>query len=354
MEMSGSNLRRRGSAVLVVVLLMLGLVVAGAAAYDHSHADRLAQGIRIDGVEIGGLSTSEAAARLRSRALQIRRRSLYVHVAGKSFELPAGSVGITAEIDDAVAQVLAESRRGWFGSRALRDLTGERIAKSLELQVRYAPGVVPGFVAKVRAAIDKPAADAKVQPTADGLTAVAGHDGVALDAAALSERIASALVHPTLPAQIDASVHTVAPKVTTDQLARRYPAFIIVDRKRHKLRFFQHLELTHTFPIAVGKSGLETPAGLYDVQWKDPNPSWHVPDSDWAGALRGKTIPPGPSNPIKARWMAFDGGAGIHGIDPSEYYSIGHDASHGCVRMRIPDVISLYARTPVHTPVYVA
>ncbi len=52
--------------------------------------------------------------------------------------------------------------------------------------------------------------------------------------------------------------------------------------------------------------------------------------------------------------MAFNGGAGIHGIDPSAYSSIGTDASHGCVRMRIPDVISLYARSPVGTPVYVA
>ena len=31
-----------------------------------------------------------------------------------------------------------------------------------------------------------------------------------------------------------------------------------------------------------------------------------------------------------------------------------YPASHGCVRMRIPDVISLYAHTPVGTPVYVA
>ena len=52
--------------------------------------------------------------------------------------------------------------------------------------------------------------------------------------------------------------------------------------------------------------------------------------------------------------MAFNGGAGIHGIDPGAYSSLGTDASHGCVRMRIPDVISLYARSPVGTPVYVA
>ena len=51
--------------------------------------------------------------------------------------------------------------------------------------------------------------------------------------------------------------------------------------------------------------------------------------------------------------MSFEGGAGIHGIDPSEYCSIGSDASHGCIRMRIPDVIALYAKSPVGTPVYI-
>jgi lipoprotein-anchoring transpeptidase ErfK/SrfK len=153
---------------------------------------------------------------------------------------------------------------------------------------------------------------------------------------------------------VDAVTRTVAPKVGTNALAKRYPAYIIIDRKAHQLRFFQHLKLDRTFPIAVGKSGLETPAGLYDVQWKEENPKWRVPNSAWAGDLAGKTIEPGPNDPIKARWMAFDGSAGIHGIDPSEYSSIGHDASHGCVRMRIPDVISLYARSPVGTPVYIA
>ena len=82
--------------------------------------------------------------------------------------------------------------------------------------------------------------------------------------------------------------------------------------------------------------GLETPAGLHDVEWKEENPPWLVPNKAWAGSLAGKTIPPGPQDPLKARFMSFEGGAGIHGIDPSEYSSIGHDASHGCVRMRIP------------------
>jgi lipoprotein-anchoring transpeptidase ErfK/SrfK len=76
-----------------------------------------------------------------------------------------------------------------------------------------------------------------------------------------------------------------------------------------------------------------------------------VPNSAWAGALAGKLIPPGPDDPIKARWMGIFDGAGIHGTD--EVSSIGHAFSHGCVRMLIPDVIDLYDRVSVGTPVYI-
>jgi lipoprotein-anchoring transpeptidase ErfK/SrfK len=102
----------------------------------------------------------------------------------------------------------------------------------------------------------------------------------------------------------------------------------------------------------VGMQGLETPAGLYHIQDKQVNPSWHVPNSAWAGSLAGKVIPPGPQDPIKARWMGFFNGAGIHGTD--EIGSLGHNASHGCVRMAIPDVETLYDQVSVGTPVYVA
>jgi lipoprotein-anchoring transpeptidase ErfK/SrfK len=193
-----------------------------------------------------------------------------------------------------------------------------------------------------------------VEPAAGGLRTVASRMGRRIDTAALHRDLERAVLNRSRPAAIDVTTLPVAPKVTEQSLAERYPAYIVVDRKDHVLRFFEHLQPARSWPIAVGKEGLETPAGLYDIQWKETNPKWRVPNSEWAGDLAGKTIPPGPDNPIKARWMAFNGGAGIHGIDPSAYGSIGTDASHGCVRMRIPDVISLYARTPVGTPVYVA
>jgi lipoprotein-anchoring transpeptidase ErfK/SrfK len=98
--------------------------------------------------------------------------------------------------------------------------------------------------------------------------------------------------------------------------------------------------------------GLETPAGLYAIENKEVNPSWHVPNSAWAGDLAGKVIPPGPGNPIQARWMGIYAGAGIHGT--TEDGSIGSAASHGCIRMHIPDVEELYDQVSVGTPVYIA
>jgi lipoprotein-anchoring transpeptidase ErfK/SrfK len=346
---------RRWSAgrVLLVAAACIALLAGAAALYDHARADRLAPGIRIGGVDVGGRDVTAAAQRVRRLALAPHQRSLRVHTAKKTFVVTAAQLHVTADVDGAVARALADSRRGWLGGRVLRDLRGARLRESVPLRMHYAHGVLPRVVAQVAADGYVPPVDARVTPQADRLERVPSRDGTRVDTGALFSALESAAQHRSRPADVDVVTRPVAPKVTTGDLADTYAAYVVIDRKAHRLRFYRHLQLSQTWPIAVGRAGLETPAGLYDIQWKEVNPPWRVPNSAWAGALAGKTIPPGPDDPIKARWMAFNGGAGIHGIDPSEYSSIGHDASHGCVRMRIPDVISLYAETPVGTPVYV-
>ena len=126
---------------------------------------------------------------------------------------------------------------------------------------------------------------------------------------------------------------------------KKYPAVIIVNRSAFQLTLYKNLAPVKTYGIAVGQVGLETPAGLYNIQNKAVDPDWHVPNSAWAGDLAGTVVPgTDPSNPIKARWMGIYAGAGIHGTDADG--SIGTAASHGCIRMRIPDVIELYDQVP--------
>ena len=83
------------------------------------------------------------------------------------------------------------------------------------------------------------------------------------------------------------------------------------------------------------------------------DPPWNVPESDWAGDLAGTTVPGGaPNNPLKARWIGFNGSVGFHGT--ADIGSLRSAASHGCVRMAPADVIDLYERVQVGTTVYVA
>jgi lipoprotein-anchoring transpeptidase ErfK/SrfK len=148
-----------------------------------------------------------------------------------------------------------------------------------------------------------------------------------------------------------AQVHATLPEVTKQEVASKYPSYLTLDRSSFTLRLWKHLKLAKTYTVAVGQEGLETPEGLYAIQEKEENPTWHVPDSAWAGSLAGSVVPPGPSNPIKARWMAIYEGAGIHGTEEVE--SLGSAASHGCVRMAISDVEELYDQVEVGTPIYI-
>ncbi|MDX6647170.1 MAG: L,D-transpeptidase ErfK/SrfK [Miltoncostaeaceae bacterium] len=55
---------------------------------------------------------------------------------------------------------------------------------------------------------------------------------------------------------------------------------------------------------------------------------------------------PGPGNPLGTRWIGTSAPAvGIHGT-PADY-TIGSRASHGCIRMHIPDVEKLYEQVTV-------
>ena len=139
--------------------------------------------------------------------------------------------------------------------------------------------------------------------------------------------------------------------MTTEEVAERYPSYLTLDRANFTLRLYRDLELTRTYTVAVGAEGLETPEGTYEIQAMEEEPTWYVPESDWAGDLAGQVIPPGPDNPIKARWMAIFEGAGIHGTE--ETSSLGSAASHGCVRMAIADVEELYDEVEVGTPIFI-
>jgi lipoprotein-anchoring transpeptidase ErfK/SrfK len=344
---------RNRTFILVAGFLVALLVGAGAVyLYDASQSDDIAEGIKVGGIDVGGLTKSQAREKLQRELVAPLKQPVKVRgPGGHKFTLTARRANVTVDLDATVQAAVDRSRRGSVVTRAFRAITGGTINANLPPKVDYSASAVNGLVRRVRKTINHAPQNATVVPGADGLKKAPAHNGIYVRAAELRTNIQHLLTVPSGDRTITAQVRKVPPKVGVKDLTKKYPSYIIINRGGFSLRYYHNLKLEKTYPIAVGQQGLETPAGLYNVQDKQVNPSWHVPDSAWAGSLAGQVIPPGPQDPIKARWMGIDGGAGIHGTEDTG--SLGSAASHGCIRMAIPDVIDLYDRVNIGTPVYI-
>ncbi|MGB3671186.1 MAG: L,D-transpeptidase [Phormidesmis sp.] len=103
-----------------------------------------------------------------------------------------------------------------------------------------------------------------------------------------------------------------------------------------------------SYPVAVGRSGWETPIGDFEVSSQLSEPGWTNP-------FTNEIMPPGPDNPLGDRWIGFwtDGTnvIGFHGTPNRD--SVGQAASHGCVRMYNEHIRELYDIIALGTPVTV-
>jgi L,D-transpeptidase catalytic domain/Putative peptidoglycan binding domain len=336
---------------VAALVLVLAAGAGGLYAYDSSRSDVIAKGITAGGVDIGGLSAARARDVLR-RSLGPKLNSQVVLLwHNRRWTLTPATIDARLGTDRMVREALAHSRTGNFFNRAMRDLRGDKVQASVPLRVAHSRAKLYAFIGRVAKQIDQRPVDATIQPTASSLDWTPSRDGVAVQRRFLAARILRMLRDPNARRVGLIPTRTLRPHLSTSRLAYKYQTFITIDRSHFTLRLWKNLRLYRSYTIAVGRQGLETPAGLYEINDRQVNPSWHVPNSSWAGALAGRVIPPGPDDPIKARWLGFYNGAGIHGTD--EISSLGTAASHGCIRMSIPDVEQLYPLVPLHTPIYV-
>jgi L,D-transpeptidase catalytic domain/Putative peptidoglycan binding domain len=345
---------RRLIAVLVLTVTVL-LVGAGSLyAFDRSHKTKIAEGVKVNGVDVGGMRASAARVKLRAALLEPLDRPVVARYEGHRFRLTPRQAAIGIDIDGSVRRALYASREGSMFTRAWREVRGAPVNTDVDAKISWSRPAVRRLVERIQKTIDKDAVDASVDLEHGSVAPRPSQDGVAVRASRLRRDLERELLDPGARRSVRVRTTVVKPKVSTEQLAAKYPAVIIVNRGAFKLTLYKDLKPVKTYGIAVGQVGLETPAGLYHIQNKAVNPAWTMPNSDWVAPKdRGKVIPGGTAeNPLKARWLGIYAGAGIHGT--SDDGSIGSAASHGCIRMHIPDVIELYPQVPVGAPVYIS
>jgi lipoprotein-anchoring transpeptidase ErfK/SrfK len=131
---------------------------------------------------------------------------------------------------------------------------------------------------------------------------------------------------------------------TNPIMVRETEGKLVVEKSKFKLTVYRDGKKIALYSVAIGAPGFPTPTGVFEVTEMYKNPTWIPPNSPWAKGL--EPIPPGPGNPLGTRWIGTSAPAiGFHGT-PQDW-SIGTAASHGCLRMHIPDVEKLYEQVEV-------
>ena len=281
-------------------------------------------GVRVAGVKVGGLRPAEAVTAVQAAYA----RPLEVVVDRSRLMLDPRAYG-SAYIPTAVAKA--------------------RIAQpgtNVKVVVTVRGALVRAWVAKVAKRFARPAADATLTFRGDRPHLTKDRTGRALNSKLLTRRLVASL---TTNSRLPVRVHTVpvAPSVTADAFAE----VIVINRSINRLYLYNGAKLDRTFPVATGQAIYPTPHGDFHIVVKWKNPWWYPPTSSaWAKGLQ--PVPPGPSNPLGTRWMGISSpGVGIHGTDAPS--SIGYSASHGCVRMQVPDAEWLFTHVHVGTPVVI-
>jgi lipoprotein-anchoring transpeptidase ErfK/SrfK len=107
---------------------------------------------------------------------------------------------------------------------------------------------------------------------------------------------------------------------------------LIVNIPALKIALVEDGKVLKVYSVAVGKKSTPSPTGTFHIASHVANPTY---------SHEGKVVKPGPGNPVGTRWMSLGfKGYGVHGTNHPE--SIGHAASHGCIRLRNHDVEELF------------
>lgn len=328
------------SIAALLIALLLAVSVAPAFAVDEELPPvepTVVAGVVVGGVDVSGLTAAQVEATITANVPALAG-SVVAKAYGSYFTLmladacPLDSDGLTAAAIAATGPV--------------------------EIAARYdtPTSTVNAFVSGIASAVNTRAVSARRTIVKRRLKLTASRPSRTLDRVAataiitqaLAAKVASAAVDPTAdPTTVTVPVAVLAPKVTSKNIGKT----IIVSLREFKVLLYNGARVEKTYRCAIGMPGHRTPTGTFKVIGKSSAPTWRNPGSAWAKNMP-QIIRPGYYNPLGLRALYINSsGIRIHGTAKS--WSMGHMASHGCIRLTNRNVVDIYPRVKVGTPVYI-
>jgi lipoprotein-anchoring transpeptidase ErfK/SrfK len=352
---NGKHVRRRTSRVVAVIgvtagilVLVLGGMAFAAYRYEQGRVDTILPGVKVGGVDVGGMTRGEAVAAVRAVTATPLGAPLSVSAAGKTWTVTPQELGQRAGVLRAVNRALALNRSMGTFDRFWHRFRHEPLRRSIP--VKYAgAGGVEALVTKVEKAVARDPVDAHLTTDGSTLIEVKPKPGRTLDVKTATRSLHQAL--RTHAGSVVLAMTPVMPEVTADNLGPT----VVVRVDQNRLYLYDGFHVSRTWPVATAMPPWVTPAGDWIVDRKAVNPIWYNPNPTGWASNAPLVVPGGPDNPMGSRaiYINAPGLIRVHGTSPSERPSIGHYASHGCIRMLNEDVEQLYPLVPVGTHVLI-
>jgi lipoprotein-anchoring transpeptidase ErfK/SrfK len=329
----------RGWKIALVSIAVLGLLGGGTAyaayQYDRSSADRILPGVKLAGVDVGGMTRDEAILVVEEHADLRLKDALEVQAAGVTWTLTPSALGMSADVEAAVDRAFSLADQMPLLSRLYHRVMDEPVKRDYPLEFTNDEAAVRAFVEQAYDEVAVPAIDARFDLVEGELVTRRSEAGRELKVDLAAQRILRALERQV--DRIDIPMREVTPVVTTASLGTT----IVVDVSDNTLQLYEGLKVVKEYQVATGTASYPTPVGTFEIVDKKENPTWYNPAPDTWGADLPLSIGPGPGNPLGTRAMYLSApGIRIHGTWSSS--SIGTAASHGCIRMHISDSEELY------------
>jgi len=211
--------------------------------------------------------------------------------------------------------------------------------------------VVTAFVARIVKAVDKKPVDAQRVVKKRRLKVTAPVNGRAVDKPAAIAAVRAAIGAELAADGAEQPAVVIPIKTLTAKGPLSLGKTIVVVLSERRVYLYKNSKLEKKYRCAIGMRAYPTPRGKFKVIGKKKNPTWRNPYSAWSKSMPA-FIKGGYYNPLGLRALYINSsGIRIHGT--SKTYSMGQAASHGCIRLTNKNVVDIYPRVPVGTPVYI-
>jgi lipoprotein-anchoring transpeptidase ErfK/SrfK len=308
------------------ISLLLVLFAAIALAPAAGPQKQIKDGVRIAGINVAGLDVGQARQRVGAAFTQPVKFRFGKH----RWQVAPERLGAEPLVEDAV-------------SRALRADEGENV----DVRVAVDKQVVRRYVDALERKFGIPMRNAElVGLDSSGRPSISSEQwGRTIRGATMTAAITRQL-RTRIRGRLPVVMRALRPAVTQ----AGFGPVVVINRGAKQLTLYDGSTVVRNFRVATGTAEYPTPAGTFSIADMQKNPWWRPPDSDWA--KDAKPIPPGPGNPLGTRWMGLTAPlVGIHGTPDAA--SIGYSASHGCIRMHIPEATWLFEQVHIGTPVVI-